>query len=706
MKVFRVVAACGALAMITLASGASAQQGAATAPQPAAAPAGGSTRAPIDLFVGYDNFHDADISPNGRYVAAVHHETIGDVLTVLDLQTRHVTRAAVARSDQLMQIDYLHFKSDDRLIFRLTQKVHVVPTRDTMFRVTHVEDAFEYEQRIYSSNIDGTDAKPLYDPSAQQGLPRWLYAGVADVLQADPDNVLLVAPAEGGTQLWRVNVRTGAHTIIDRGTYFTVGWVADNQGAPVLRVDVFSNGRGYVWLRRGPGQHNWTEIVRFISADGTSSAPTFEGLGPALQPGQVFVSARRGDSDNTNGIYTYDTATGAYPEVIDSNPSYDVLDAIRDVHTHSVLAACYLAERWTCDPKDAAFAHDWASIVRALGPNVAAHFIDRGGADNSRWLVYSNGPQDLGSYYLFDANAHSLVLLFGARPEIAPTLLPTERVVQYTTSDGQHEWGYLLIPPGVANARHLPTIVMPHGGPESRDDWGDPIAMAFASQGYAVFQPNFRGGGGFGRRFVEAGWRQWGQRMQDDVSDGVHALIQQGIVDADRTCIWGWSYGGYVALTASFENTDLYKCSVAGAGVADMTAMLRWVRDGESSQSVAPSGGAGSQSTSFRYWTDAMGDLNRDAAMLNAHSAAQNASRVTIPLLLIHGDKDYTVPYEQSQIMQRAMQAAGHPVRLVTLTNAIHYYLPDAGDAWRTVFTESLTFIGQNIGPGVAPGSQ
>ncbi|HVV34740.1 MAG TPA: prolyl oligopeptidase family serine peptidase, partial [Vitreimonas sp.] len=103
---------------------------------------------------------------------------------------------------------------------------------------------------------------------------------------------------------------------------------------------------------------------------------------------------------------------------------------------------------------------------------------------------------------------------------------------------------------------------------------------------------------------------------------------------------------------------------------------------------------------------DAIGDLNRDAAMLNAHSAAENAARVTMPLLLIHGDKDYTVPYEQSQIMQRAMQAAGHPVRLVTLTNAIHYYLPDAGDAWRTVFNESLGFISQYIGPGVPPGSQ
>ena len=237
--------------------------------------------------------------------------------------------------------------------------------------------------------------------------------------------------------------------------------------------------------------------------------------------------------------------------------------------------------------------------------------------------------------------------------------------------------------------------------------WGfDPFANTYASQGYAVFQPNFRGGGGFGRRFVEAGWHQWGARMQEDVSDGVRYLIQQGIVDRNRICIAGWSHGGYMTLTATFENADLYKCAVAGAGISDMSAMLRWVRDGLTRPDVMPSGAQGGQSISYKYWSDAMGDLGRDHDYLVAHSAAENASRATVPLLLIHGDEDFTVPIEQSQIMQRAMQRAGHPVRLITLENINHYYTPDQGDAWRRVFTESLAFFQQNIGPGVAPGSQ
>jgi dipeptidyl aminopeptidase/acylaminoacyl peptidase len=248
----------------------------------------------------------------------------------------------------------------------------------------------------------------------------------------------------------------------------------------------------------------------------------------------------------------------------------------------------------------------------------------------------------------------------------------------------------------------LPTIVVPHGGPEGRDVWGfDPFAMTFASQGYAVFQPNFRGGGGFGRAFVVAGPGQWGGRMQADVADAARHLIQAGITDPNRICINGWSYGGYVAFTASFMNADIFKCSVAGAGVSDLRAMLRWVRSGDRGDVQDGGGGAGARSTSYQYWTDAMG--SRGDADIDAVSAAQNAERVGMPLLMIHGDEDITVPIEQSELMQRAMERAGKPTRLITLHDIDHYASPRNGDAWRIVLTEALAFFNQNIGPGVPP---
>ncbi|MGD9980171.1 MAG: alpha/beta hydrolase family protein [Hyphomonadaceae bacterium] len=662
-------------------------------------------RAPLDWFLGYDDFRGATISPSGRYMALLRHDEIGDALMVVDLETRQSRAIQRARSDQSLEISDVRFVSDQRLIFTLAQKNRVVFTRRTAVRRANVDDGFEWNARIYSSSIDGTGLVALYDPSAQQGLPRYLAARFVSLLRDDDNHVLIIVPAVGGAELRKVNVNDGSFTTVDQGTLFTFNWVVDVNGAPVLRQDVVGNGRGYTWLRRGPGQSRWTEIITFRGAEGANSGPTFSPVGPAVTPGQVFVLARREGSD-TSGLYAFDAATGEYTQTIHTNDRFDVSSAVRDVETSTILAACWWGHRWECEPKDAAFAERWAAINQALGDNVNIRLVGRA-EDGNRWLVFTDGPQDLGTYYLYNHANRSLNVAFRQRPNASANLLPTQRVVEYTTSDGQRQWGYLWIPPGVTNARNLPLIVVPHGGPEGRDVWGyDPFANAYAANGYAVFQPNFRGGGGSGRSFVEAGHGQWGQRMQDDVADGTRYLIEQGIADPNRICINGWSYGGYVAFTASFLNTDLFKCSVAGAGVSDLRAMMRWVRAGSTGNDVIQGGGGGSQTMSYQYWTEAIGNPGRDGERLDQFSAAQNAERVGMPLLIIHGDEDQTVPIEQSEIMVRALQRVGKDARLITLHDIDHYATPIQGDAWRTVLTEALAFFNQNIGPGVTPGSQ
>jgi len=662
-------------------------------------------RAPLSAFVGYDDYRGADISPNGRYVAAIRREAAGDVVFVYDLQTRQSTTVSSARADAQMEIGSVEFKGDDRLVFVVLQKIHVVPASGGVRRTQLVDDAFEWSARMYSADLYGGNLVALYDPSAQQGFPRELSGGIVDMLPNDPDHVLIIVPNYGGAELRRSNIRTGAHELVERGYVNTFNWIVDSTGTPVLRQDVIGNGRGYAWLRRGPGQTEWTEVVRFRGAEGANSGPTFQGVGPGLQPGQVFVLARR-DGQDTSGLYLFDTSTGQYVETIQTNAEFDVSGAVRDQRNNRILAACWWAHRWTCEAKDAAFGRHWNAVNTALGDQLNVQLVARGGEGGGRWIIRTDGPQDLGTYSLYDSSTRSLDVLFRAR-RVPEAQLPTSRVVHYTASDGRQLWGYLWLPPGITSAANLPMIVVPHGGPEGRDVWGfDPFATTFASQGYAVFQPNFRGGGGFGRSFVEAGHRQWGQRMQDDVTDGTRYLIQQGIADSNRICIMGWSYGGYVTFTASFQNTDLFKCAVAGAGVSDLPEMQRWVRDGSRRADVSDGGGAGSQSMSYRYWVQAIGDPDRDRDMLIAHSAARNAERVTIPLLIIHGEEDETVPIEQSQIMVRAMQRAGKPTRLVELQDMDHYYRPDNAAGWSVTFQESLAFFNQHIGPGVQPGSQ
>ncbi|MGE0530378.1 MAG: alpha/beta hydrolase family protein [Hyphomonadaceae bacterium] len=669
-----------------------------------AAPAGAQqqgARAPLDWFLGYDQFRGATLSPDGNHLAVIRRDDVGDTLLVVNMQTRQPAAIQRARADQSLELSQVGFASNSRIVFRLIQRNRVVYNASASIRNRRVDDGFETNTRIYATNLDGSNTTQLYDPSA---LSQYIDAGIISDLPRDDDNILLIVPTQGGAELRKVNVNTAAWERVENGTLFTFNWIVDVNGTPVLRQDSVQNGRGYSWLRRGPGQRSWTEIARFSGAAAANSGPDFQPVGAATQPGQVFVLARR-EGQDTSGLYVYDAASGQYTETIQTNPQFDITDAELDTANNVLQAACWWAYRWTCEAKDPAFADRWTAINQALGDQVNIRLIDRSD-DGNRWLIYTDGPQDLGTYYMYNHEARSLNAIISQRSGVNRALLPTQHVVNYTTSDGQQQWGYLWLPPGVTRdqARNLPTIVVPHGGPEGRDVWGyDPFALGFSSQGYAVFQPNFRGGGGFGRAFVVAGHGQWGQRMQEDVADAARHLISSGITDPNRICITGWSYGGYVAFTASFMNADIFKCSVAGAGVSDLRAMLRWVRSGERNDVQGGGGGGGSRSVSYQYWTDAIGDPNRDDASLDAVSAAQNADRVGMPLLIIHGDEDITVPIAQSQLMVAAMERAGKPTRLITLEDIDHYASPRNGEAWRTVLTESLAFFNQHIGPGVPP---
>lgn len=661
-------------------------------------------RAPIDWFLGYDQFRSATLSPDGRHLAVLRHDDEGDTLLVVNMETRQPRAIQRARTDQSLELGQVWFANNNRIVFRLLQHSRVVAEGGRSIRRTRrVDDGFTTVSRIYASNLDGTNLTPLYDGSA---LANYLDAGVISDLPKDDDNILIIVPTQGGAELRKVNVNNAEWDRVENGTLFTFNWVVDVNGTPVLRQDSVENGRGFSWLRRGVGQRGWTEIARYRGAAAANSGPDFQPVGAATAPGQVFVLARR-EGNDTSGLYTYDANTGQYTETIQTNPQFDVTDAELDSANGVLQAACWWAYRWTCEPKDPAFGARWTAINNALGDQVNVMLVDRSD-DGNRWLVYSFGPRDLGTYYMYNHETHGLNAIISQRSGINNALLPTQHVVNYTTSDGQQQWGYLWLPPGVSReqARNLPTIVVPHGGPEGRDIWGnDPFAQSFSSQGYAVFQPNFRGGGGSGRAFVVAGHGQWGQRMQADVADAARHLITSGITDPNRICITGWSYGGYVAFTASFMNADIFKCSVAGAGVSDLRAMLRWVRSGDRGDVQDGGGGGGASSPVYQYWTDAMGSTSRDDAGLDAVSAAQNADRVGMPLLIIHGDEDITVPIAQSELMVAAMERAGKPTRLITLHDIDHYASPRNGDAWRIVLTESLAFFNQHIGPGVPPPS-
>jgi dipeptidyl aminopeptidase/acylaminoacyl peptidase len=277
--------------------------------------------------------------------------------------------------------------------------------------------------------------------------------------------------------------------------------------------------------------------------------------------------------------------------------------------------------------------------------------------DFGRMIVFTEGADDSGTYWLVDIGTGKADPLGGAYPNVKPEDVAPASLVHYKAQDGLDIEAVLTLPVG-RPAKGLPLVVLPHGGPESYDrlrfDWW---AQAFANEGYAVLQPNFRGSDGRGIEFRRKGYGEWGRKMQTDVSDGVAFLASQGVVDSKRACIVGGSYGGYAALAGVTVQNGLYRCAASIAGVADPSEFQRWT-----------AGGRGVKTVATRHWDAFMGTKNLDEI-----SPTRLAARADAPILLIHGRSDTVVPLAQSEAMNQALRKAGKPVEFVVLDGEDHW---------------------------------
>lgn len=295
------------------------------------------------------------------------------------------------------------------------------------------------------------------------------------------------------------------------------------------------------------------------------------------------------------------------------------------------------------------------ATVKAF-PNVAVH-IQGWNKAFDRLLVMTEGqgdPQTWWSVNIRTGNASDV----GTSYPMDAAMVGPMKMVRYKAADGLEIPAVLTLPPG-REAKNLPVVILPHGGPSSRDypgfDWW---AQAFASRGYAVLQPNFRGSTGYSDEFRRAGQREWGGKMQSDLSDGLAYLAAQGIADPKRACIVGASYGGYAALAGVTLQQGLYRCAVAVAGVSDLVKMVN--------TDIRESG-------SDKVMKMALAEELGAKSDLRAVSPVHFATKADAPILLIHGKDDLVVPFEQSRIMDAALRKAGKPVELVTLPGEDHW---------------------------------
>ena len=308
------------------------------------------------------------------------------------------------------------------------------------------------------------------------------------------------------------------------------------------------------------------------------------------------------------------------------------------------------------DQRDAAM---WQA-VKAAFKNTTDVSIESGSDDHTKFVVKVFGPTYGNGYFFLDMTAHKATAI--GREYDAITQVFEEKWIDYKAADGRVIHAYLTLPPN-REAKNLPLLVFPHGGPQARDfpgfDW---LSQAFASLGYVVLQPEFRGSGGFGKDLLWAGFGEIGKKMQTDLSDGVRALAAQGLIDPKRVCIGGASYGGYAALAGATLDTGVYRCAISISGVSDMRKQVRhWKGDQPK------------ESPDIRFWKRFLGVTDLGESKIDAINPVNFASKITIPVLLVHGEEDTTVPFDQSVDMSNAMKSAGKPVEFVRLKGEDHH---------------------------------
>jgi dipeptidyl aminopeptidase/acylaminoacyl peptidase len=626
----------------------------------------------LENFARKYQFLDIKISPGGQFIAATSQEESGNVsLTVIEIASNKVlSNQHLSGKDTIRGF---YWANDDRIVFEVA-------------RIVGALDMPSFAGELFAVNADGSKPITLTGPRAKN--KEYSFSSIAHLLP-DEDNYILVNSSPYSRtapymHLRKVNIYNGRVSPVTRmpiksSSESAASLILDNNGD--ARIVIGSNPEKddeLILLYRDTAKDDWRELSK-SSIDGRYFTPF------AFLADNKTVVGISNTETKTAAVTLYDTTT-MQQTVIAEHPAVDlepVLNLVKGVPS-SVIGASYnyeSSEIIIFDDAQDNFSQTLRSLTATFpSRNIAISSVTK---DEKLMVVAVSGQDGGKEFYIYNTAEKKLSYLLNAAPWLNRELVPDTQGITYKSRDGLTLHAVLTLPKNTS-AKNLPLIMLPHGGPHGiRDYVGyNSDAKVLASRGYAVLQPNFRGSGGFGLDFLQAGYRNWGSTMIDDMTDGVLHLAQQGLINKDRVCTYGGSYGGYAALMSAIREPDLYKCVVGFVGVYDLNLMYT---DGDIPE----------RQSGIRYLEKVIG---KDKIQLDLHSPLKQLDKLKAPVFIIHGGEDQRVPIIHANRLKEELEKRGHPYQWLVKEKEGHGFFKPENNVER--WQKMLAFFDKYIGAG------
>ncbi len=509
-------------------------------------------------------------------------------------------------------------------------------------RIAYVQDTAGDENfRLYAVNIDGSGFQEL-TPFEK------VRVGIVDELENDPEHMLIDMNKRDARvfDVYRININTGQMEMIAQNPGNITGWMTDHEGR--LRIALTTDGVNTSVLYRDTEKDDFQTLIT------TSFKETFNPIFFTFDNKNLYIASNIGR--DKEAIFEYDVDKKENTRLIYEHPEVDVNSLMKSDKRKKITGTYYYTERLHYHFFDEDREQLQAELEKRLpGYEVRLYSMSK---DETKVLLRTFSDRSLGGYYFLDRDTNEFMKLVEISPWLNEAEMSEMKPVSYTSRDGLTIHGYLTLPKGL-KPKNLPVVINPHGGPWSRDTWGFiPEVQFLANRGYAVLQMNFRTSTGYGRKFWEAGFRQNGLAIQDDITDGVKWLIDRGIADPERVGIYGGSYGGYCTLAGLAFTPDLYACGVDYVGISSWFTILK---------GIPP------------YWEpmkemfyEMVGHPEKDKELLERTSPLFHADKIRAPLFVAQGANDPRVNKVESVQIVDAVKKRGVEVEYMVKDNEGH----------------------------------